>query len=92
MKSIDSVLGDSVFSFSVGMDVPLWLLRIQSQNAGGGCEQGSSSATLTPRGAPNQRKGGPQPCCRPWTNLPMHGWLGSLSAHLRKSEGPGKRR
>ena len=30
-------------------------------------------------------------CYRPWTNLPMDGWLGSLSSHLRKSEGPGKR-
>ena len=91
MKSIDSVLGDSVFSFSVGMDVHLWLLWMQSKNGGGGCEQGSSSATLTPRGAPNQRKGGPQRCYRAWTNLPTHGWLRSLSAHLRKCEGPGKR-
>lgn len=75
MKSIDSVLGHSVFSFLVGMDVHLWLLWMQSKNGGGGCEQGRSSYTLTPRGAPNQRKRDPQPCHRAWTICQcMGGW------------------
>lgn len=58
MKSIDSVLANSIFSFSVGMGVYLWLLWMQLKNGGGGCEQGSSSTTLTPKRVPNQRKGG----------------------------------
>lgn len=56
MKSVQSVLRNSVFSISVGLNVHLWLPWMQAENKGGGCEQGSSSATLTPRGAPNQKK------------------------------------